>query len=141
MTKIMTDASTPLNQANLNKFAASDGTVQNATWGGRLTYNGAAWVMQAAQGQGVGQSGLITLTWAGASNRLEVDYSGCTNPFTGTVTVVASPAATADNNYSVKAVGLNSTTWFAKFYDNVTDALITTEDTRMDFCFQATGQV
>ena len=141
MTKIMTDASTPLNEANLNKFAASDGTTQEATWGGRLTFGGVSWSMQAAQGQGNGQSALITLTWVGGSNRLEIDHSACTNPFTGTVTVVVSPAATADNNYNVKAVGLNTNVWFVKFYDNVTDALITTEDTRMDVCFQVTGPI
>lgn len=142
MTQIMTDTVTSLDEANLNKFAASDGTVDQATWGGRIRHTGAAWEMVASQGQSVTQAALISLTWVGGSNRLEVDHSACTNPFTGVVSVVVSPAATADNNYIPKAVGLSTDVWFVKFYASTAgDTVITTEGTRMDFCFQVTGPI
>ena len=141
MTKNFEDGVTPRNEANYNKFAMSDGTVAQADWGGRIRYTGAAWEMVANQGQSVAQAALIVLTWVGGSNRLEVDHSACTNPFTGVVSPVVSPAATANNNYAVKAVGLSADVWFVKFYDNVTDALITAIDTRMDFCFHVTGPI
>ena len=136
MTKIFTDASTTLAEANFNKLCAADGTVGShsaghACWGLRVRYNGAAWEAVADFGAEE-QIANVGFTWD--TDEVEIDLSGCDNQFnSGTYPVcVASQTKGAASEYLVRAVASDYQTILVDFTDPA-GSIVTVEDTSMDF--------
>lgn len=124
---IFVDSTTELNAAALNQLAAvGGGKLGVHIWYGRLTYNGASWEVVSTTDSAKITTG--ALAWDGTDDQLEITLTD----FSTAPVVLATPAADADTNYTVKAHATSSTEAVVRFYNIDTGAKITTEATDMD---------
>ena len=145
----MTDSSTELNAANLNKFLAADGTTGggggtgHACWGLRIRYTGAAWEAYADYGA-ESQISNVGLTWDGSNHWLTIDLSGCDNTFENYPVVLCTQTSAASVIYNINAYATAASsvrvTFFAYDDAGIADR-ITTEATSMDFNILFFGQI
>ncbi len=123
--KIITDGTTELKEAELNKFvAADDAKVQCKMNWAHVRYNGTAW--EVVSGEDKAGIASLDLSWDGVGTALDITLSGFSNP----PIAVVCPASASAVIPKVKAVLANKLT--VEFYD-FTGAEVTTEGTTMDF--------
>jgi hypothetical protein len=125
--KVITDGTTELNEAALNKFicAGEANKSQVKCWYGRVRFTGSTWEVVSTSDS----AGLTTGALAWASSQLQITLSGWTNP----PLIVATPVADDDANYTVKAYASSNVLAVVRFYNIDTGALITTQAATMDF--------
>lgn len=146
-TKIFTDASTTLAEANLNKLISGDGTVGPnskgfTAWGLYIYYSSgsSAWVASTTYGA-TEQTSNVVLGWSAVANALSIDISGCTNPPSVKYPLIFCQQGSGYAvQLNIKAIALSPTTFSVKFYDKA-DTLQTTEISSMAFNMLIFGAV
>jgi hypothetical protein len=122
----MTDGTTSLNEANMNKALMSDGTkIQVKVYHAHIRYNGASWEVVAADDS----AGIVTGDLAWSTNHLNITLSGFTNP----PIAVVSPNSTGTTAALIPAVDVTSNVQMQVYFFDYAGTVDTTQATDMDF--------
>lgn len=136
MGRVMTDSTTPLSAANLNKYMAADGELGYGCVALWIKYNGSAWEASSARGT-TGQYSNVSFNWS--TNKLEIDISGLTNAFSTAPLVVASP--TVGSTMRVEAHATSTSNIDVYFYAYDSGTVTSTESTSMSFNIIMVGNI